>query len=357
MKALAFFATCLAVQAGYALLLRRGFVRVAAAPTPPLSDRPVSIVVAARNEAARLPTLVAALGRQSHPDFEMIVVDDHSTDATADLLRRWAARDTRVRMVEHRGLPGKKHALTAGIAQARHSVVALTDADCAPPPRWLGLLAGYHAFHGDRLLVFYCPYRRRPGLLNLVARYETFVTGFLTAAAVGLGRPYMAVGRGMSYRRSLFTRLGGFAGHGHLLSGDDDLLVQAAARLPGVAVLHPLGPDAYVPSDAPASWQAWLRQKRRHLSDGPHYSRNVQVHLGFFHLTALSLWLAPLAGPVGAGLLGARLAVWAYALAPAGNVLEERDLWHRLLLLEPLYGLYNALLAPFSLLAGKLKRW
>lgn len=357
MKALGFFAACLAVQAGYALLLRRGFRRVAESPAPPPSDAPVSVVVAAKDEQRRLADLIAALDAQTHTDFEIVVVDDHSTDASPRLLADWAARDPRVRVVQHEGATGKKHALAAGIGVAKHEALALTDADCAPPPGWLCGLAPHHAAPGETLLVFYCPYRRRPGLLNRFARYETFVTGFLTASAIGLDRPYMAVGRGMSYSRTLFQRLGGFAGHDHLLSGDDDLLVQAAARLPDVLVVHPVGPETYVPSEAPASWQAWLRQKRRHLSDGPHYSRAVQVHLGAFHLSALALWLAPLAGPAGMVMLAGRLGLWAWAMAPAAHTFDEGDLWRRLPLLEPLYGLYNALLAPASLLAGRLQRW
>ncbi len=203
----------------------------------------------------------------------------------------------------------------------------------------------------------YCPYHARPTAVNALARYEAFVTGFLTAAAIGLERPYMAVGRGLSYPKVLFERLGGFSQHAHLVSGDDDLLVQAAARLPGVRVVHPIGEATYVFSEAPSSWRAWLRQKRRHLSDGPHYERSIQLHLGLFHTTALALWLAPLTGWRGASLLAARTGVWAWALYPAAQTLGAGDLWRRLPMLETGYALYNALLAPLSMAAGKLTRW
>ncbi len=118
MKKIAFFAACLAVQAGYALLLRRGFHRVRDAAPPPPSDDPVSVVIAARDEAERLPALVAALEAQTHADFEVVAVDDHSTDATPSVLNAWADHDDRVRIVTHTGAAGKKHALTAGIAAA-----------------------------------------------------------------------------------------------------------------------------------------------------------------------------------------------------------------------------------------------
>ena len=357
---LAALAAALAVQAAYAAATRRGLRRAVAAPAPAPSDRPISVVVAARDEAARLAGLVAALGAQTHAAFEVVVVDDGSSDATADLVAAWAARDARVRLVRNGRAPGKKGALETGIAAARHPALALTDADCAPPPGWLRALAGYHDAGGDAgagtLVVLYAPYRRAPGALNRIARYETFVTGALTAAALGLGRPYMAVGRGLSYTRATFEAAGGFARHAHLLSGDDDLFVQDVAARTNARIAHAFGPATHAVSDAPASWRAWLRQKRRHLSDGRHYPPNVQRHLAAFHATSVLLWLAPLAGAPGTALLAAHLGLRVWALAPASRAFGERDLLAGVPLYEAAYLLYNALLAPASM-ARTLRRW
>ncbi|MDX1532168.1 MAG: glycosyltransferase, partial [Rhodothermales bacterium] len=232
---LALFAAAAAVQAAYWLLLLRGVRRVrryaeGRDDPPPGSLPPISVVVAARDEADRLPDLLGALAAQTHPDFEAVVVDDASEDATPHLVGERAESDPRFRLVRaadlpDRGpapLPRKKRALTAGIAAASHGRLAFTDADCAPPPTWLSALAAWAATDPEAVLVGYGPYRRRPGVLNAFVRYETLVTALLTAGAVGLGRPYMAVGRNFSYPRALFERLGGFAHQAQSLSGDDD---------------------------------------------------------------------------------------------------------------------------------------
>ncbi len=319
---------------------------------------PVSVVVAARDEEARLPNLLAALAEQTYPAFEVVVVDDASDDTTAALAGGLAAQDERFRLV--RGTdprdPRKKHALARGIAAARHERLAFTDADCAPPPSWLGALAAHAAAAPEAVLVGYGPLRARPGVLSAFVRYETLVTALLTAAAVGLGRPYMAVGRSFSYPRSVFERVGGFAHQIHSLSGDDDLLVQEAHRH-GVPVRYVFDPASFVPSEAPATWGAWARQKLRHTSAGRHYDRAVQAALAVFHASNLAVWLAPLfLGWTGAGLLAARFLAQRAVLRDAAHTFSESDLMLPQPLLDGLYVLYNALLAPLGVLLTP-KRW
>ncbi len=347
----------LAAQAVCLALVRRGVARAAAAPVPPPApDMPVTVVVAAKNEAARIGPFVAAMAAQTHRALAIVVVDDASADATPGRLAAWAARDARVRVLPNAGPPGKKGALATGIAAARTAVVILTDADSAPPPGWAAALAGHAALPRPPVVVGYAPVRRRPGALNAAARYETLAAGVLTLATVGLGRPYMAVGRNLAVPVDAFRAVGGFSRHAHLLSGDDDLLVQDVHAARAAPIVHALGADTYVPSDAPPTWHAWLRQKRRHLSDGRHYPADVQAWLGFYHASAAVLWLAPLAGAPGVAMLSARLALLAWATAPAARLLGERDLLPGLPLHELGHVLYNAFLAPASMIRP-LRRW
>jgi SAM-dependent methyltransferase/GT2 family glycosyltransferase len=91
-----------------------------------------SVIVPARDAAATLPHLLAALGRQRDPDaFEVLVVDDHSTDDTGAVAEAWGARVVRP---ASRGVYAARN---AGIAAARGSLLALTDADCVPADDWV----------------------------------------------------------------------------------------------------------------------------------------------------------------------------------------------------------------------------
>lgn len=333
-------------------------------PVPSADLPPMSVIVAARDEEAALPALLRALARQTHPRFEVVIADDASADGTAALVRAWQRRHagsdrftTRLVEITRPKPPRKKHALTCAIAAASHGLLAFTDADCAPPPGWLRALATRHAASegdasgGGALLIGYSPFREGHGWLGRLARYETFVTGVYTAATAGLRRPYMAVGRNLSYPKALFERIGGFAHQQQSMSGDDDLLVQHVARERAAPVRHVFGPATQVPTGAPSSWRAWLRQKRRHASAGRFYAAGPRRHLAAFHATGAALWGAPLlAGWAGAGLLAAKLAAQGLVLRRAARAFGEDDLLPAFPLLELLYAGHHALSAPLSLL-------
>lgn len=373
----ALFAAALAVQVLYWSLLGLGFARVRRRQPEtegPPPDRPLSVVVAARNEEDRLPALLDALERQDLSPAEVVIADDGSADGTAALVERraaaWAETDgPALRLVriaegeaEAAGLPRKKHALTRAIEAAKHDRLLFTDADCVPPPTWTATLAHRAAESEGAVLVGYGPLLPEPGLLNGYARYETLVTALMTAATIGWDRPYMAVGRNLSYPRSLFERLGGFAHSARSLSGDDDLLVQEVARTGAAPVRYVLDPEAFVPSAAPSTFSGWLRQKRRHASAGGHYRPAVKAHLFAFHasnglvwLGAPVLWLA--AGtPWGAGFLAVRFLAQRAALKGAEESFGARDLTLAQPFLDLLYLLHHALVAPLGVLL-KPTRW
>jgi len=94
----------------------------------------VSIVIAARDEQARIENTVRHLRAQQGVEIEVIVVDDRSTDRTAEILERLAAEDPRVKPLHIGALPegwlGKCHACHVGAAAATGDWILFTDADC-----------------------------------------------------------------------------------------------------------------------------------------------------------------------------------------------------------------------------------
>jgi cellulose synthase/poly-beta-1,6-N-acetylglucosamine synthase-like glycosyltransferase len=352
---LSLFGGALALLLLYTLFLRWGWRRARRQRDEPSTDSlpAISVVVAARNEADTLPTLLDALDAQTHPDHEVVIVDDASTDETAAIAEEWASDRVHARVVQVTDpvRPRKKHALTRGIEAATHDLLAFTDADCRPPPDWLQVLAARHAgTEEDCVLVGYSPLQGS-GLLGTFARYETLVAGLYTVAALGWNRPYMAVGRNLSYPRSVFEAVGGFASIEESMSGDDDLFVQAVHRQTDTPIRALLDDRTFVPSDAPSSWRDWWWQRRRHVSAGRHYDGVVGLHLTLLHASLVLLWIAPLVlGKTGIGLLATGLLVRHSSLGPAATTFDEADLLAVFPLWELGYALYYVLVVPLGLL-------
>ncbi|CAN5625088.1 glycosyltransferase [soil metagenome] len=343
----------------------------------PQSDLPISVVVAARNEVENIARLLNCLQQQSHRPFEIVVVDDASTDGTGEVVGEAVRRSadghspeiTLVRVTADEraaaALPPKKNALTRGIALAQHERLTFTDADCEPGPDWLSGIACQAAPSGSdegALLIGYGPYKPTRGLLNTFIRYETFVMAMIAAAAVGLGRPFLAVGRNFSYTKSMFASVGGFNHSSESLSGDDDLFVQEVVRREAAPVRYILDERTFVPSAAPTSLRAWVRQKRRHQSAGRHYPAVAVGLLAVFHASNLVLWLG-VPGTIivlgnwhGAGLLALKLLGQRAFTRQAEDSLNAREITVFQPALDGLYALYQVLAGVLSLLPTP-RRW
>lgn len=333
----------------YLAALRAGFRREVQR-NPSRTPTPVSVVVAARNEETTLPHLIEALEQQDFADFEVLLIDDHSTDATRSLALAWAQRDGRVRVLSNAHTPGKKGAIRTGIEAAHHAWVLCTDADAVPHPSWVRRMAEAGA---PDCIVLGFPRATTGGGF---ARFELLHTQLLAIGSCGLGKPFMAYGIAFGFPKALFHQAGGYAGWEELPGGDDDLLLHRMAELPGVEVHTALHPDAQVPTALPITLRHWLRQKRRHYADGMAYPARIMAPLSLYYISAFVLWLGATTGPVGVLLLGIRLVALAMRIREAGRVLGEPNLWLATPPLDGLLTLMNAFFGPISALFPP-KKW
>jgi chlorobactene glucosyltransferase len=100
---------------------------------PPENPQLVTVIVPARNEAQNIGRCVTSILSTTYPNLEVVVIDDSSTDGTADVARKAVAGDTRARVVRNAPLPdgwfGKQWACATGAKVARGEILQFTDAD------------------------------------------------------------------------------------------------------------------------------------------------------------------------------------------------------------------------------------
>ncbi len=267
----------------------------------------VSVVVAARNEAHNLPRLLSCLAAQDYPreKYEVIIVDDRSTDATNEILASAAHRYDFLKVLHVNDiLPGfapKKRALDLGIRTARGEIILLTDADCSPPPTWTKEMA--RAYRDKTNIVLgYSPYRfdvPLPRLVEGMLALDYFSTAAVAAASTGWQHPLPATGTNLSYRRESFLAHGGFEKIKHWISGDDDLFVHNAAAEGWGRFAYALTREAFVPAAGPTSFRQFFHQRTRYASKGKGYAPWVT-----FLLVAVYLLNVLIAGSTFAVLAG-----------------------------------------------------
>lgn len=101
-------------------------------------QEPISVLIPARNEAAGIAITLEHLLKSDHPNFEILVLDDHSEDGTAEIVAKLAARDPRVRLLQSKPLPegwnGKQHACWQLAELANHRWLLFLDADVHVTP-------------------------------------------------------------------------------------------------------------------------------------------------------------------------------------------------------------------------------
>lgn len=227
---------------------------------------PLSVVICARNEEENLAQFLPEVLEQDYPDFEVVVVNDCSSDDSEWLLKTYAEKYPHLNVVNIKEHPrykhGKKFAVTIGIKAAKNNCMVFSDADCKPASnQWLQHM-GSSFKPGIEIVLGYSPYFKLEGFLNKNIRFETFHTAVSYLSYSLKKRSYMGVGRNMAYTKTLFFEGKGFASHMHILSGDDDLFVNQNATESNTAICIHL--EAQVWSAPKLNFNEYSSQKVRH---------------------------------------------------------------------------------------------
>jgi len=254
----------------------------ASANTSPFKE-PVSIVICAKNEADNLRRFLPQILEQDYPEFQVVVVNDASEDDTELVLAEFKSIHPHLYYtsipLDQKFSHGKKLALTIGVKAARFPYLLLTDADCRPlSPQWLQTMVQGFSKPDTVLILGFGAYEKNKGFANLLQRYDTFFVALQYLGFALSGKPYMGVGRNLAYTKKLFTEHKGVSRHAHLLSGDDDLFVQAHARKSNTHI--EISPKAHTLSQSVDNLKQWRRQKARHLSTAAHYRKSLRLELG-----------------------------------------------------------------------------
>lgn len=194
---------------------------------------PLSVIICARNEADNLRKVLPTILEQDYPEFEVIVINDASTDETADVLGAFEEKYPNLyhsftpesaRYISH-----KKLALTLGIKASKHDWLVFTETNCIPASnQWLRLMARNFTSQ-TQIVLGYSGYDRTKGWFHKRVAFDALFQSLRYLGFALAGKPYMGIGRNLAYRKELFFKQKGYSSYLNLQRGEDDLFINQVA--------------------------------------------------------------------------------------------------------------------------------
>jgi len=353
------------IQIWYYLYFFRRLASYKAKPKAASQEYAVSVIICEKNEAENLvnnlPGILVQNYRTTH---EIIVVNDNSTDESKYILEEFQRTFKNLTVIplkqEAKGIPGKKFPLSVGIKSSRHEIVMLTDADCIPASEnWIQKMQDGYEPHIE-IVLGYGAYKKHPGFLNKLIRFETFHTALQYFSYALAGKPYMGVGRNLSYRKDTFLRNKGFSTINHIPSGDDDLFINMIANKHNTAIV--IDKEAHTISEPHQTWNSWMQQKNRHYTTAKYYKPSHKFLLSLY--ATLQTLIYPLAIAtaiffnwyIGVGIFAVRLFVQSIVWYKCMKKLNESDLFYLFLFFDLWMFAYNLFFFP-SLFKKPARKW
>lgn len=252
----------------------------------------VSVLIAARNEEEKIADTINDILLQKYPAdlIEVIVVDDHSTDSTAEIIQSFASRGViLIKLNEDKPLNSyKKKAISEAIKVAKGELIITTDADCRMGDEWLSTIISFYENGNYKLISSPVIYFEEKSFFERLQTLEFLYLIGLGASSIGNKVPSTCNGANLAYQKNVFEELKGFQGIDDLASGDDELFLhKVASRYPD-SIGFCKSEKSIVFTHAKANLNEFISQRKRWASKSTRYKNKSIIVLGvsiwFFNL-------------------------------------------------------------------------
>ena len=254
----------------------------------------VTVLIPARNEEENIVQILADLKGQSYPvSFtEILVLDDHSEDATATLVRNCGIKNVRlIQLADFKDENGqeltlKKKAIELGVTQALNQLILVTDADCRIPKNWIEHYVSVYQTTGCKMMAGPVLFQPAKTVFERFQALDFMGMMGITVAYFQQKIFNMCNGSNLAYEKAAFETVEGYKGIDHVASGDDMLLIHKIAKRFPDKVLYLKHPNAVVTTKPESSLSGFFQQRIRWTSKAGAYqdkriSRDLAVALVF----------------------------------------------------------------------------
>ena len=261
----------------------------------------VSLLIPARNEQETIPGLLRDVRNQDYPKdlLEIIVIDDHSEDKTANIADSFIPDlEHKMRVVRLTGeASGKKNAIHAGVSLATGELIITTDADCRAGPAWIRSMALYYERYHPQMILAPVSYTRSHNIFGWLQEVEFMSLQLTTAGSAGMKNPVLANGANLAFDRKAFDACGGYRDNFTFPSGDDMFLLAGIKREFGNRSIHYLkSAESIVETDPESTLKGFVSQRLRWVSKTRGYKDWFLLSVSFLvYLINLVVFIALIA--------------------------------------------------------------
>lgn len=270
------------IQIGYYLLFSKLFF--SEKRTEKSVNLPISVIIFAKNNAENLTNFLPSILSQKYPTFEVVLIDNNSSDNTEDVLNSFAKNHKNIKIVpveNNEAFWGsKKYALTLGIKAAKYEHFIFTEPNCIPlSDDWI--LEMSQQFSENKTIVLgYSTFKIEKSVTNYLVRFYHFIIALQYLNFAKLGMPFMADSKNLAYTKSEFYRAKGYINHMKQEFGEDDLFIQDAANEINTTIsIHK---NSFTESSFINSFSTWFSMQRKKVFLKKRYQTKHRFVIGLF---------------------------------------------------------------------------
>ncbi len=236
----------------------------------------LSVIIPFKDEAPNLPALLASLQKQTYDKWELILVNDQSSDNGLDIIHELLTTFTHPVRIINSKQAGKKAALLEGVQQAQYDLIVTTDADCTFHAEWLSSLSSYYTKHQPDLLFGPVGIIKKKGVLQRFQQVDFTALQVSGAAAALQQKPIMCNGANLMCNKTLYLQA-------HIqpaIASGDDMFLLEWMKQHNKSVQFIRSTKALVETQSCNGFKAFLQQRARWAAKAPHYKDRQIIFSG-----------------------------------------------------------------------------
>ncbi|SDR80614.1 Glycosyltransferase, catalytic subunit of cellulose synthase and poly-beta-1,6-N-acetylglucosamine synthase [Polaribacter sp. KT25b] len=225
---------------------------------------PVSVIILVKNQSEKLLKLIPLILEQSYETFEIVIINNASSDDTNDIIELFSKKHTNIKVVQVENneafWASKKYALTLGIKASKYDHLLFTNANCNPVSKdWISEMSKKFTSKKE-IILGYRKYKKEKSIFNIFVRFDNLLTAIKCFGFAKMNSPFMAFEGNYAYDKPTFFKVNGFINHMKINFAEADLFIKDASQKENTTFC--ISESSFTEKDTPKSFSKWFSDKK-----------------------------------------------------------------------------------------------